>query len=291
MQELKGLGVAMITPFRENGSVDFAGLERLVKHLHSGADFLVVMGTTGEAATLTADEQSAVLEFIIEINAGKLPIVYGLGGSNTKDVAARMGDFDPKGVTAFLTASPAYSRPTQEGIYQHYAALNEATALPIILYNVPARTGSNVLPATVARIAESCKKIVAIKEAAGSIEQVMELARLLPKDFLLLSGDDSLLLPHMACGGHGIISVAGNAFPAKIKELITAATANDYGAAQKLQYELAGFIRTIFKEGNPGGIKEAMRHLSISEPYLRLPLVPVSAELSKEIYREIAEIG
>src|SRR5690554_1180162 len=232
MQELKGLGVAMVTPFREDGTVDYKGLEKLIKHLHSGTDFLVVMGTTGEAVTLTENEQLEVLDFVLKVNAGKLPVVYGMGGNNTADIASQMKRFNREGVVAYLSASPAYNKPTQEGIYRHYKALSEASTLPIILYNVPGRTASNVLPATVLRIANECENIVAIKEAAGSIEQVMELARILPESFLLLSGDDNLALPHMACGGDGIISVVGNAYPGLFSSIISASANGELDKAR-----------------------------------------------------------
>lgn len=290
MQELKGLGVAMVTPFQENGAVDYAGLERLVNHLHQGADYLVVMGTTGEAVTLSEDEQLNILDFVIEKNAGKLPIVYGMGGNNTADIVRQMKAFDRKGVTAFLSASPAYNKPTQEGIYHHYKALSEASPLPIILYNVPGRTASNVLPATVLRIAKECKNIVAIKEAAGIIEQVMELARILPKSFLLLSGDDALALPHMACGGHGIISVIGNAYPALFSSVISASANGELEKAREYHFKLLPIIGNIFKEGNPGGIKEVLKHMGICQNHMRLPLYPVSAELSDVLFRNMAEI-
>ena len=291
MQELKGLGVAMVTPFQENGTVDYSGLERLVKHLHKGADYLVVMGTTGEAVTLSEEEQHTILDFIMEINAGKLPIVYGMGGNNTADLVRQMKNFDRKGITAFLSASPSYSKPTQEGIYRHYKALSEASPLPIILYNVPGRTASNVLPATVLRIATECKKVVAIKEAAGSMEQVMELARILPASFLLLSGDDALALPHMACGGHGIISVVGNAYPALFSQIISASANGEMEKARELHYKLLPLIGNLFKEGNPGGIKEALQYLGICQNHMRLPLYPVSKALSDTLYRDIAELG
>lgn len=280
MQELKGLGVAMITPFQENGKVDYTGLEKLIKHLHGGADYLVVMGTTGEAVTLSEDEQLTILDFVIEKNAGKLPIVYGMGGNNTADIVRQLKAFDREGVTAFLSASPAYNKPTQEGIYRHYKALSEASPLPIILYNVPGRTASNVLPATVLRIANECENIVAIKEAAGIIEQVMELSRILPKSFLLLSGDDALALPHMACGGHGIISVVGNAYPALFSSVISASANGEFEKARANHYKLLPLIGNLFKEGNPGGVKETLMHLGICQNHMRLPLYPVSGELS-----------
>ena len=290
MQELKGLGVAMVTPFHEDGSIDYPGLERLVKHLHTGADFLVVMGTTGEAVTLSEKDQFEVLDFVIKVNAGKLPVVYGMGGNNTADIVSQMKRFNRKGVTAYLSASPAYNKPTQEGIYRHYKALSEASTLPIILYNVPGRTASNVLPATVLRMANECDNIIAIKEAAGSIEQVMELSRILPESFLLLSGDDSLALPHMACGGHGIISVVGNAYPRLFSSIISASANGEFDKARKNHYKLLPLIENLFKEGNPGGIKEALKHLGICDNHMRLPLYPVSKALSDVLKRNVEEL-
>ncbi len=291
MQELKGLGVAMVTPFQKNGLVDYAGLEKLVKHLHNGADYLVVMGTTGEAVTLSEDEQLTILDFILKINDSKLPIAYGMGGNNTAEIVRQMKRFDRKGVKAFLSASPAYNKPTQEGIYYHYKALNEASPLPIILYNVPGRTASNVLPATVLRIAGDCKNIVAIKEAAGNMEQVMELSRILPKSFMLLSGDDALLLPHLACGGHGIISVVGNAFPERFSSIISAFANGEIEKARENHYKLLPLIGNLFKEGNPGGIKENLKHLGICENYMRLPLYQVSKTLSDALKHDVTELG
>lgn len=288
MNALKGLGVALVTPMQADGTVDFAGLERLIKHMHTGADFMVVMGTTGEAVTLNHTEQMAILDFIIEINQEKLPIVFGIGGNDTAAVANSMASFDRDGVAAFLTASPAYNKPTQEGIYRHYMALNEATKLPIILYNVPGRTASNVLPSTVLRIARDAKNVVGIKEAAGDIEQVMDLGRILPEDFLLLSGDDMLVLPHMVCGGHGVISVIGNAFPKEFNEIIKFANSGDYKLAKAQQIKFMPIIRSIFAEGNPGGIKAVLNHLNICEEHMRLPLYPISKELSQKLYNDIA---
>lgn len=291
MNELKGVGVAMVTPFQENGKIDFAGLERLVRHLHGGADFLVVMGTTGEAVTLTEDEQFSVLDFILEINAGKLPVVFGLGGNDTARVAERMKRFDRPGVAAFLSASPAYNKPTQEGIYRHYLKLGEASPLPIILYNVPGRTSSNVLPETVKRIALDAKRVAGVKEAAGNIEQVMDLVGLMPEDFLILSGDDPLLVPHMACGGHGIISVIGNAFPKEFREVVAAAEEGDYAKARSIHYRLRPLIHSLFAEGNPGGIKEVLKHMGICGNAMRLPLYPVSKGLSEKIANQLADLN
>jgi 4-hydroxy-tetrahydrodipicolinate synthase len=291
MQELKGMGVAMITPFLANGNVDYTALERLVKHLHRGADYLVVMGTTGEAATLTAEEQQTVLDFVLEVNVGKLPVVFGLGGNNTAGIAAKMKAFNTKGVVAFLSASPYYNKPTQEGIYRHYLALAEASPLPIIIYNVPGRTASNILPSTVLKLAGESKKFAGIKEAAGNIEQVMELAKILPSDFLLLSGDDALVLPHMVCGGHGVISVLGNAYPKRFAQTVRFASEGKWAEARKLHYLFLPLIADLFREGNPGGVKEVLKHLGICDNYMRLPLYPVSEELSQKLYRMVAELG
>lgn len=290
MQELKGVGVAMVTPFDENKHVDYDALERLVRHLHGGADFLVVMGTTGEAVTLTNEEQFAILDFVIGVNEGKLPIVFGIGGNDTQLVASSMAAFDREGVVAFLSASPAYNKPTQEGIYRHYKTLDEFSPLPIILYNVPGRTASNVLPETVSRIVKDTSKIVGIKEAAGDIEQVMALAKSLPEDFLLLSGDDALLLPHMACGGHGVISVVANAFPARFRAVHRHAKNGKFAAAQKEHFALLPLIADLFKEGNPGGVKEALKSLGICDHHMRLPLYPVSTALRDRIAEHVKSL-
>lgn len=287
MNELKGLGVAMITPFHENGKIDFAGLEKLIKHLHGGAHYLVVMGTTGEAVTLSEEERFSILDFVLEINAGKLPVVFGMGGSDTRSLAEEMARFDRKGVSAFLSASPAYNKPTQEGIFRHYKALSDASPLPIIMYNVPGRTASNVLPTTVKRIAEEAPKVIGIKEAAGQIEQAMELKRILPDDFLLISGDDPLFLPHMACGGHGIISVLGNVKPKKFREVYELCLQGDFEAARKIHLNLLPLIDLLFAQGNPGGVKEALKHSGICDNHLRLPLCPVSSDLSRRISEEL----
>lgn len=290
-QELKGCGVAMVTPFSENGRVDYAGLERLIKHLHKGADYLVVMGTTGEAVTLDFEEQATILDFVIEINANKLPIVFGIGGNNTNAVAERMAAFDPRKAAAFLSVSPFYNKPSQEGIYRHFRALSDVSPLPIIAYNVPGRTGSNILPETALRIAEDARNVVAIKEAAGNIEQVMHLARILPPDFLLLSGDDALVLPHMACGGHGVISVVANAYPKRFGDVVRLSAKGQWDEARAAHYRLLPLISDLFREGNPAGVKEVLKHLSVCGNAHRLPLVPASKTLSDALYSHVAEIG
>jgi 4-hydroxy-tetrahydrodipicolinate synthase len=257
--------------------VDMSGLQRLVEHnINNGTDFLVVQGTTGESATLNKEEKKAILEFIIEINAGRKPIVLGVGGNNTAEVVEALKTLDLKGVDGILSVSPYYNKPSQEGIYQHFKTVAAATALPIILYNVPGRTMSNMLPQTTLRIARACKNVVAIKEAAGNLEQVMELILNKPKGFLVLSGDDALALPHMAIGGDGVISVVGNAFPKRFSRMIHNGMNGNMIDARKDHYDLIELIQTLFADGNPGGIKRVLKELEICKEYLRLPLVPVN---------------
>lgn len=284
MEKFKGLGVALVTPFLENGGVDMAGLQRLVEHnIKNGTDFLVVQGTTGESATLTAEEKKSVLDFVIEINNGRKPIVLGIGGNNTAAIAETLENLDPTGIDGILSVSPYYNKPTQEGIYQHYKKLNEVTPLPIILYNVPGRTSSNVSAATTLRIAKECKNIVAVKEASGNLEQIMEIIMHKPKNFLVLSGDDALTLPHIAAGGDGVISVVGNAFPKRFSKMVHAAMEGDLATARQYHYDLLEIIPMLFAEGNPAGIKRVLSTLGICKDHLRLPLVPVSKGLGEKL--------
>lgn len=284
MEKFKGLGVALVTPFLENGGVDMAGLQRLVEHnINNGTDFLVVQGTTGESATLTAEEKKSVLDFVIEINNGRKPIVLGIGGNNTAAIAETLENLDPSGIDGILSVSPYYNKPTQEGIFQHYKKLNEVTPLPIILYNVPGRTSSNVTAATTLRIAKECKNVVAVKEASGNLEQIMEIIMHKPKGFLVLSGDDALTLPHIAAGGDGVISVVGNAFPKRFSKMVHAALEGDMVTARQFHYDLLEIIPMLFAEGNPAGIKRVLATLGICKEHLRLPLVPVSKGLGEKL--------
>jgi 4-hydroxy-tetrahydrodipicolinate synthase len=288
--KFKGIGVALVTPFQENGTVDFAGLQRLVQHnINNGIDYLVVQGTTGESATLTSEEKRAVLDFIIEINAGRLPIVIGISGSNTAEVTAHIEHFDFEGVDAILSASPAYNKPSQEGIYQHYKALDAVATRPIILYNVPGRTASNMTAATTVRIAEDCPNVIAIKEASGDLDQIGEIIHTKPEGFLVISGDDGLTLPMVALGADGVISVVGNAFPKTFSASVHAALEGDFATARKGHYELMEIITQLFADGNPGGVKEVLKFLNICGNHVRLPLVPVNEATSKKLYSLIAE--
>mgnify|MGYP006144294283 FL=1 len=288
----KGVGVALVTPFQSNGQVDFSGLQRLVEHqIKNGTDYLVVQGTTGESATLSLQEKKAVLDFIIEINAKRLPIVLGIGGNNTAAVVEALKSSDLKDVDGVLSVSPYYNKPSQEGIYQHYKTISAATSKPIILYNVPGRTMSNVLPETTIRIAKDCKNIIAVKEASGNLEQVMEIINNKPEGFVVLSGDDALTLPHMAIGGDGVISVVANAFPRRFSTLVHAAMENNMDLAREKHYELIEVIQQLFVDGNPGGVKHVLKLLNICDDNLRLPLVPVNKQVADKLYALTAKIG
>ena len=290
MEELKGLGVAMVTPFTSNKEVDYKALEKLTNHLiDGGLDYLVVMGTTGEAVTLSKTEQQEILDFVLKINNKRLPIVFGIGGNNTKVLVETYANFDLSGVDAILSASPNYNKPSQEGIYQHYKYLAENMSHPIILYNVPGRTASNMLPNTVLRLANDFENIVAIKEASGNIMQVMELINNKPNDFLIISGDDALTLPFISCGGDGLISVIANALPVETKSLVSTALNGDFEASRKSHYQLLELIEGIFADGNPAGVKELLKELDIMETDVRLPLVNVNSEVQNLLKRLLKE--
>ncbi|MDD2982558.1 MAG: 4-hydroxy-tetrahydrodipicolinate synthase [Crocinitomicaceae bacterium] len=285
MNIFKGTGVALVTPFNADFSIDFEGLKKLVQlQIEGGVDFLVVQGTTGESPTLSQAEKTQVLETVIAVNNGRLPIVYGVGGNDTVNVAEAIRQV-PKGVDGILSVSPYYNKPTQEGIYQHYKYIAEATTLPIILYNVPGRTGSNVSAETTLRLAE-IPNIVAMKEASGNLDQIMEIIRLKPLSFGLLSGDDALTFPMITLGGAGVISVVGQAFPEKFSKMVNAALEGNYDIAREIHYDLIPVTKMFFQEGNPGGVKVALEKRNLMSQVMRRPLVQVSKELAAEIIQE-----
>lgn len=291
MKELKGTGVAMVTPFSADGSVNFDHLERLTNHLvDGGVEYLVVLGTTGESVTLTKQEKEDVLDCVVSANSGRLPVVLGVGGNNTSAVCSQLKNLDTTGLTAILSVSPMYNKPTQDGIYAHYEAISDCSPLPIILYNVPSRTGSNMAAETTLRLAHDFENIVAIKEASGSLDQCMRIIKDRPKDFLVISGDDNFSLPLIACGGDGVISVVGNALPHQYSELIRASLAGDYATARHYQYQLFDLVNLLFAEGNPGGVKCALNALGICEEHMRLPLVPVSEKLRGQLVQMVRSI-
>lgn len=281
---LKGTGVALVTPFHTNGSIDFSSLNKLVnKTIKGGVDFLVALGTTGETPTLSSEEKKQVLAAVIEYNNGRVPVVCGIGGNDTAEVVHLLHEYDLSEVAAILSVAPYYNRPTQEGIYQHFKAVASATDKPIILYNVPGRTGSNILPATALRLAADFKNIVSIKEASGSIVQAMELIKNKPADFVVLSGDDNLVVAQMAVGMEGVISVAANCFPKEFTEMVNLAMVGKYDKARKIHYKLLDGLDLLFVEGNPPGVKCALNHMGICENVFRLPVVPVSEGTNNKI--------
>jgi len=284
MQAFIGTGVALVTPFKKDFSVDVEALKRIVNYvIDGGVEYLVVLGTTAESATLTADEKELVISTIKEANNGRLPLVLGVGGNNTMKVVEELKTRDFSGFSAVLSVSPYYNKPTQEGIYQHFKMVAEASPLPVILYNVPGRTASNMLPSTVIRLANDFKNVIAIKEAAGDIVQAMKLIQDKPKDFLVISGDDMITLPMVLAGGAGVISVIGEGFPKEFSEMVRLGLQRKVDEAYKLHYLLADSIDMIFEQGNPGGIKEIFKSLGLSENTVRLPLVNVNEDLANRL--------
>ncbi|MBP1221533.1 4-hydroxy-tetrahydrodipicolinate synthase [Flavobacterium sp. 1355] len=284
MQSLIGTGVALVTPFKKDFSIDFEALQRIVNFsIDGGVEYLVVMGTTGENATLTQAEKELVINAVIDFNKGRLPLVLGVGGNNTMQVVEELKTRDFSAFEAILSVSPYYNKPTQEGIYQHYKAIAEASPVPVILYNVPGRTSSNMLPSTVIRLANDFDNIVAIKEAAGDMAQALQLIKNAPKDFLVISGDDMIALPIVLAGGAGVISVIGQGFPKEFSEMIRLGLNRKVNEAFKTQYFLSDCIDMIFEQGNPAGIKQVFKSLSIAENTVRLPLVSVDESLADRL--------
>lgn len=290
MQKFIGTGVALVTPFNKDKSIDLDGLERLVNYqIDNGINYLVVLGTTGEPATLTAEEKEQVKSKIIEVNAGRLPLVLGIGGNNTAAVVEEIQSTDLSNFDAILSVSPYYNKPTQEGIYQHFKAVAESTDTPIILYNVPGRTSSNMAPETIVRLANDFKNVIAVKEAAGDIVQAMKILQNKPKDFLVISGDDMVTLPMILAGGSGVISVIGEGLPKEFSTMVRYGLNGQNEEAYDLHYKIADSIELIFQEGNPAGIKSMLQDLKICSDEVRLPLVKASTELQRKIRSFLAD--
>ena len=292
MQSLIGTGVALVTPFKKDFSVDTEALTKITNHvIEGGVEYLVILGTTAESATLNTEEKEVVIQTIVAANKGRVPMVLGVGGNNTAKVVEELKTRDLSQFAAILSVSPYYNKPTQEGIYQHFKAVSEASPIPIIVYNVPGRTSSNMLPATVIRLANDFKNIIGIKEAAGDIVQAMKLIQNKPKDFLVISGDDMITLPMVLAGGAGVISVIGEGFPKEFSEMVRLGLNKKVDEAYKLHYKLADSIDMIFEQGNPAGIKEVFKHLGLSENTVRLPLVNVDENLSLRLANFIKNLG
>jgi 4-hydroxy-tetrahydrodipicolinate synthase len=292
MKKFHGTGVALVTPLNADGSVDFDGLKNLINHLIEGkVEYLVSLGTTGEASTLNKDEKKKIWEFTAEINNGRLPLVAGLGSNNTAELVQEIKGFEANGYDAILSASPYYNKPSQEGIYQHYKAISEASTLPLFLYNVPGRTASNVSAETTCRLATDFKNIIGTKEASANFDQFNQILRDKPEDFMLISGDDPASLPMIALGAVGIISVIGNALPQQFSEMIRLCLSGDFKAAAPLHLKLIEFTRLAFAEGNPTGVKAALKQLGVCGTQVRLPLVGATQALEQLIIKELEKIG
>ncbi|GGA71357.1 4-hydroxy-tetrahydrodipicolinate synthase [Flavobacterium palustre] len=291
MQSLIGTGVALVTPFKEDFSIDTEALKRIVNFsVDGGIEYLVILGTTAENATLSNDEKELVIQTVIEANNGRLPLVLGVGGNNTMKVVEELKTRDLSPYVAILSVSPYYNKPSQEGIYQHFKAVSEASPIPVIIYNVPGRTSSNMLPKTVLRLANDFENIVAIKEAAGDIVQAMQLLKDKPKDFHVISGDDMTALATVLAGGSGVISVIAQGFPKEFSEMIRLGLNRKVDEAFKSQYLLFDCIDMIFEQGNPAGIKQVFQALGIAENTVRLPLVSVDESLQQRIVEFVKKI-
>lgn len=287
----KGLGIALVTPFKEDGSVDYKSLIRLVEYqLDNGADFFCILATTGETPTLTAEEKQKIKETIVSLVGGRVPILMGCGGNNTASIIEELHTRDFQGIDGILSVCPYYNKPSQEGLYQHFKAIANATKLPVVLYNVPGRTGVNMTAATTVRLAHDCDNIVAIKEASGNLEQVDEIIKNKPRHFDVISGDDALTFPMVSCGAVGVISVIGNALPKEFSKMIRLQMKGEYDPARTIHHRFIDLFSLLFVDGNPAGVKAMLHEMGYIENVLRLPLVPTRistrqrlAEIMKEL--------
>lgn len=287
----KGLGIALITPFMEDGLVDYKALIRLIEYqLDNGADFFCILATTGETPTLTADEKQKIKDLVVNIVGGRVPILMGCGGYNTAAIVEELQTRDFKGVDGILSVCPYYNKPSQEGLYQHFKTIAANTSLPVVLYNIPGRTGVNMKAETTVRLAHDCQNIVAIKEASGNLEQVDEIIKNKPKDFDVISGDDALTFPMISCGAVGVISVIGNALPREFSKMIRLQMRGEYDGARKIHHRFTDLFSLLFVDGNPAGVKAMLHEMGYIENILRLPLVPTrisTLQRMSEIMKEL----
>lgn len=290
LADIRGTGVALVTPFKGDGSVDFNSLKNLIKHVSdNGCEYLVVLGTTGETATLSKNEKKEILEFVKANNSKNLPIVYGIGGNNTAETIEELKSTNLDGIKAILSVSPYYNKPSQEGLFRHYTALADASPIPVILYNVPSRTGMNMQAKTVIRLSAH-NNIVGVKEASGDLVQCMEIQAGTPEDFMLIAGDDLLAVPMISIGGIGSIAVLANLYPSKFSEMIRLALKGNFKSSTDLLLQFTGINPLLYAEGNPVGAKAALAILGLTENNVRLPLAPSSAELYEAIKTEVSKI-
>jgi len=292
MKKFKGTGVAVVTPFKNDHSLDFAAMGRIIEHLISGGvNYIVVSGTTGESSTLNRDEKCALTSFVTEAVNKRVPVVVGIGGNNTSELVSYIRQADFEGVDAILSVSPYYTRPSQRGLYQHYRQIAAASSIPVILYNVPSRTCVSLAPETVLELARDCENIIGIKEASGNFENLMRILRDKPENFLVISGNDMDVLPVIAAGGAGVISVLANAFPADWSEMVNQALKHNFKIAREIQFRYLDLITLLFADGNPGGIKAIMSSMNLCQNILRLPLVPVNRSVQSHIMKAMEAFG
>lgn len=290
--KFSGVGVALVTPFKQNGDVDDERLQQLVEDvINGGVDYVVALGTTGESPTLSVAERHSIVQLVSKTIAGRVPLIMGIGSNNTAEVAHEVANVDIAGVDAVLSVAPAYNRPNQEGLYQHFKCIAEHSRLPIILYNIPGRTATCVEPDTLLRIAHDCKNVIGVKEASGNINKIMRIIKNKPEGFAVISGDDAITLPLLSVGIDGVISVIANAYPFKFSQMVHAAMNNDFQTARTLHYELLDIIQCCFKDGNPSGIKSVLSAQGRINNRLRLPLVPVNADVQHQIEELVKQIN
>jgi 4-hydroxy-tetrahydrodipicolinate synthase len=292
MKKIKGTGVAIVTPFKNDSSIDFAALGRVINHVISGGiNYIVAIGTTGESVTLTPEEKQAVISYVVETVDNRVPIVYGIGGNNTHEVVNSIRHAEFEGVDGILSVAPYYNKPTQRGLFQHYKEISTCSELPVIIYNVPGRTGCNITAETCLELAHGFENIVAVKEASGDMIQIMKIIKGKPENFSVISGDDMLTIPIIAAGGSGVISVLANAFPSQCSELVSQSLKNNFKSAREIQFRFLELIELLFVEGNPAGVKDMLNIMNICLNFVRLPLVPVSKAVHTRILKAIEEIN
>jgi 4-hydroxy-tetrahydrodipicolinate synthase len=291
MKKFKGTGVAIVTPFKNDSSIDFSATGRILNHIiKGGVNYIIVMGTTGEAPTLTKDEKQALISHVVEIVDKRIPVVIGLGGNNTQEIINCIRQMDLEGVDAILSVAPYYNKPNQRGLFQHFKEIATCSPIPVILYNVPGRTASNITSETCIELAYECDNIIGIKEASGDLAQIMRIIKGKPENFLVISGDDMLTIPIIAAGGSGVISVLANAYPAECSELVNNALKNNLKAAREIHFRFMESIELLFSDGNPAGIKAFLSTIGLCQNNLRLPLVPVSKTVLSRIQKVVEEL-
>ncbi|HSF45322.1 MAG TPA: 4-hydroxy-tetrahydrodipicolinate synthase [Chitinophagaceae bacterium] len=287
-KDFRGTGVAIVTPFTPTGSIDWEALQRLITYLSDGkVEYLVVMGTTGENVTIDKEEKQEIFSFVAKHNPAKLPLVAGIGGNNTAEVLEGLRNTDLTGYSAILSVSPYYNKPNQQGIFHHYKLISEQSPLPVIMYNVPGRTGMNVSAETTLKIAKECSNVIATKEASGNFEQIMQIIKHKPAGFEVISGDDGITLPMIALGSIGVISVVANAYPARFSEMVRFALAENYPAAREIHYQFIDIINSLFEEGSPSGVKAYLSEMGICSNHFRMPVYPVSDKLMQKIRQQM----